>query len=814
MTNKFTQKAQNSLNRALRLAEEFGHTYIGSEHILLALLLEEDSIASSILSAKGADKKLIKEKLQELTPVGSPSVLCAADMSPRARQIIEVSGIQAEKNHSSRVGTEHLLAALLEHRGCVGISLLEECGVCVAEIKTELSAYITASEKSKSSTRTEKSEQKTKISGAPTLSLYGKDLSALCAAGKIDPIIGRNRETEHVIRILSRRMKNNPCLIGEPGVGKTAVIEGLAERIHAGKVPQTLRFKRIVTLDISAMLAGAKYRGEFEERLKNVMDEISKNPDIILFVDEFHTIVGAGAAEGAVDAANIIKPALARSELQIIGATTLSEYRAHIEKDAALERRFQPVVVNEPTEEEAIEILRGLRHKYEAHHNLSIPDSAIVAAVKLSKRYIPDRFLPDKAIDLIDEASSMIRILNAEKSTNATALESELKELSEKKEAAILAQDFACAQQLRQKELGVISKMSDLLPFEQHEEQKLSVSEADIASIVTAWTGIPVSSILEEEAQRLANLETELKKIIIGQDDAIAAVAAAIKRGRVGLKDPSRPIGSFMFIGKTGVGKTQLARSIAKIMFGGADSLLRFDMAEYMEKHSVSKLIGSPPGYVGYGEGGQLTEKVRRHPYSVLLFDEIEKAHPDIFNILLSILEDGTVTDSAGRRIDLRNTVIILTSNIGSKTEKHRTLGFSSSERADNDNSEREAILSRLSATLPPEFLNRIDELIIFNPLKEREIRLIAEKMLSELAHRAKGIGIAIEFSDAVATYLAKDAYEESFGARSVRREIIHRIENKISAIILDGALSEDDTLYLDVKDGSILFLKNSVCAL
>ena len=814
MTNKFTQKAESSLRRALLCAEEFGHTYIGSEHLLLALASEENSISASILTGAGIDKKLLSRKIKDITPEGSPSVLCPADMSPGVKQIIERAGIEAQKARSSRIGTEHLLLAIIDHKSCVAVSILDSCGASVKDIKAELMAYIASFEKVKNGSQTEKSEPKAKIHGAPTLSLYGRDLSALCAKGAIDPIIGRDKETERVIRILSRRSKNNPCLIGEPGVGKTAVIEGLATRIYEGRVPETLRAKRIVTLDISAMLAGAKYRGEFEERIKNVMNEISKNPDIILFIDEFHTIVGAGAAEGAVDAANIIKPALARSELQLIGATTLAEYRAHIEKDAALERRFQPVLVNEPTEAEAIEILRGLRPKYEAHHKVRIPDSAICSAVKLSTRYIPDRFLPDKAIDLIDEAASAMRILHFGDMMNKSALERSLGDITERKERAILEDDFELAARLRTEELEIISKLSRSADPDESGELPLAISEADIAGVVTSWTGIPVASILREEAERLSDLEGELKRTIIGQDDAIRTVSSAIKRGRVGLKDPARPIGSFLFVGKTGVGKTELARSLAEAMFGGAASLLRFDMAEYMEKHSVSTLIGAPPGYVGYGEGGRLTEKVRRHPYSVVLFDEIEKAHPDIFNILLSILEDGTVTDSVGRRIDFRNTVIIMTSNIGSDQERHRALGFSTSDKNKESDADREAILSRIKMTLPPEFLNRIDEVVVFNALSLKDIVVIAEGMLCELTERARSIGVSLEFSGAVAECLAKDSYEQSFGARAVRREIIHRIENRLSSIILDGSLTEHDKLRVDISDGEIVFLKNSICTL
>ncbi|MBO7250297.1 MAG: ATP-dependent Clp protease ATP-binding subunit [Clostridia bacterium] len=806
MTNKFTQKAQSSLSRSMQLAEELGHTYIGSEHLLLALATEEGSISHSLLSSKGANEEALRAKIMTLMPKGSPSTLCAADMTPRLRQIIEASATVAEKNRAAQIGTEHLLSALIEHKESVASRILSLCEVPQSELRAELAAYLVSREKSKLADSKEKGEKASKIAGAPTLSLYGKDLSAQCAKGKLDPIIGRDKETEHVIRILSRRTKNNPCLIGEPGVGKTAVIEGLAERIYREDVPETLLGKRIIMLDVSAMLAGAKYRGEFEERMKRVMGEITENPDIIIFIDEIHTIVGAGAAEGAVDAANIIKPALARAELQIIGATTLAEYRTHIEKDAALERRFQPVLVSEPTEDETIEILKGLRPRYEAHHALKISDEAISCAVKLSKRYIPDRYLPDKAIDLIDEAASGLRISGACAPTQKRDITALRESIKREKEAAVLREDFEAAKRLRAKELELVSEEAESTK----DKTVACVTADDIAKIVTAWTGIPISKILEEEAKTLANLEAKLKEVIIGQDDAITAVSAAIKRGRVGLKDAARPIGSFLFVGRTGVGKTQLARTLARIMFGERQPLIRFDMAEYMEKHSVSKLIGSPPGYVGYGEGGQLTEKVRRHPYSVVLFDEIEKAHPDIFNVLLSILEDGSVTDSTGRRIDFRNTVIIMTSNIASSKARHRSLGFSSKETS----ASRESIISDLEGVLSPEFLNRIDEIVLFEPLREKEIEIIAAKMLDELVIRAKSIGIELNFSPTVATHLANTAYSDTFGARSIRREIIQRIENKISSLIIEGSISSSDSLLVDVADDKMLFIKNSVCML
>ncbi|MBO5416183.1 MAG: ATP-dependent Clp protease ATP-binding subunit [Clostridia bacterium] len=812
MSNRFTQKAQNSILGCLEIAQDMGHTYIGTEHMLLALASEGDSISSKLLAARGATPKILRLSLENICGVGTRTHLSSSDMSPRLKRIIEASAAEADVSAEitpRRIGTEHILLALINDRDCMATKLLEANKVPIHELRGDISAYIdTAPTRPKQSGKTEAEQA---IHGCPTLSLYGKDLSRRASRGELDPIIGRDSETEHLIRILSRRMKNNPCLIGEPGVGKTAVVEGLAQRIHSGSVPENLREKRIVTLDISAMIAGAKYRGEFEERMKNVMTEVSKNPEIILFMDEFHMIVGAGAAEGAVDAANILKPALARCEIQVIGATTVSEYRAHIEKDAALERRFQPVTVNEPSTDEAIKILKGLRGKYEEHHRLTISDEAIEAAVNLSVRYIPDRYLPDKAIDLVDEAASKLRISVLTVPKSLQKLERELSLTLERKEAAICSQSFELAAKHRREELDISQRLEETRRrYEKRKDGKnLTVSAADIADIVTAWTGIPVSRLLEGESERLLSLEENLKKQVIGQDSAIEAVTRAIKRGRMGLKNPNRPIGSFIFLGKTGVGKTELSKALATLMFGSVDSMIRLDMAEYMEKHSVSKLIGSPPGYVGYGEGGQLTEKIRRRPYSVLLLDEIEKAHPDVFNLLLSVLEDGILTDSAGRRVDFRNTVIIMTSNTGTGYHDSHSLGFSSSSESDKKKNYTANLLSELKKQFSPEFINRVDEIIIFDTLTKSNIERIASDMLSELSERGRSLGISLCFDKSLAEYLAEKSYDERFGARSVRREIVRLIEDKISELMLRGLLRSGDTLSVSAENDSPVFLIN-----
>ncbi len=821
--NRFTQKAQSTLNRSLALARELGHTYIGSEHLLLALSLEGDSAAEKLLDSYGADSEAIKSAIEEMIGTGSETYLSSGDMTPRTKKIIEGSAYESMRYGHGYIGTEHLLLALISESSCVAVKLLTQLGVNVSELRSGIIDFFSEIKSNQSSTGREentqnsnrmgKSGKKSNINGAPTLSDYGRDLTAVAKEGKIDPIIGRDKETERVIQILSRRTKNNPCLIGEPGVGKTAVVEGLAQKIIDGNVPETLKGKTIVALDIPAMIAGAKYRGEFEERLKGVMEEVAKNPNIILFIDEIHTIIGAGAAEGAVDAANIIKPALARGEMQLIGATTISEYRGHIEKDAALERRFQSVMVSEPSPDEAIEILKGLRDKYEAHHKLKITDEAIEAAVSLSKRYIPDRFLPDKAIDLIDEAASGIRISAFTSPPDLKELEDGLKAVSKDKEEAIGAQDFERAAELRDREKKLKAeyeaKKND---WERNNDCGThAVTGNDIADVVTQWTGIPVSRLMEEESEKLLHLEEILKGKVIGQDRAIDVISKAIRRGRIGLKNPNRPIGSFIFIGPTGVGKTELTKALADVMFGDPGAMIRLDMSEYMEKHSVSKLIGSPPGYVGFEEGGQLTEKIRRKPYSVVLFDEIEKAHPDVFNIMLQVLEDGILTDSQGRRVDFKNTVIIMTSNAGASQlgGAKGTLGFVSSDSDENEQKKQdETIMNALKNTFRPEFLNRVDDIVIFNKLSHNDICAIASLMLSEVAKRTAEIGIAVEFDSSVKELVAKEGFDPVYGARPLRRAIVRMVEDTFSEEMLEGRIKSGDTLTATEKDGKVIFEK------
>jgi len=834
----FTQSAQTALNKSLYIARELGHTYIGSEHILLGLLSVENSVAAKLLNLRGITEARTRELVIQMVGKGEPSNVTPEDRTPRTKRIIEIASYQAMKFGHNYIGTEHLLLALLTETDCVGVKLIAAQGVSPAELQSDVLNFFrgatgedmpdvnigTAAQTMGPSAGPsgpvfgfgipKQAPGATQIS-TPLLKQYGRDLTELAAAGKLDPIIGRETETERVIQILSRRTKNNPCLIGEPGVGKTAVVEGLAQRIVDGNVPETLVGRRIVTLDISAMLAGSKYRGEFEERMKGVMAEVMKNPSIILFIDEIHNIIGAGAAEGAVDAANILKPALARGEIQVIGATTIEEYRKHIEKDAALERRFQSVMIGEPTPEEAEQILFGLRDKYEAHHKLKISDEAIRAAVKLSVRYIGDRYLPDKAIDLIDEAASRLRIKSRTAPPDLKAMEDKLRAVTAEKEAAIRAQDFERAAQVRNEE----KKLSEALEKakaewqKKHDDKNLVVTADDIAEIVTAWTGIPVKKLAQEESERLLHLDEILKKRIINQDEAVNAVARAIRRGRVGLKDPRRPMGSFIFLGPTGVGKTELSRALAEVLFGSENAMIRIDMSEYMEKHSVSKLIGSPPGYVGYEEGGQLTEKIRRNPYSVVLFDEIEKSHPDIFNIMLQILEDGILTDSQGRRVDFKNTVIIMTSNVGAQsiTGKRTSIGFYTGEDERKADHERikAAVLDELKRTFRPEFLNRVDEIIVFNKLTQDDIKKIARIMLEDVAKRIAGMGIKISFTDELVDMLAREGMDEIYGARPLRREIQRRIEDAFASEMLEGKFTAGDVVEARLgSDGNTLFVK------
>ena len=809
MPNKFTQKAQNVLTRSLSLARELGHTYVGSEHLLLSLLTETDCIAARLLVAKGADTEKFRSAIVEISGFGAPSFVTPSDMTPRLKKIIEGSAAESTASGARYIGTEHLLLSFLKERDSVGVRLLEAEGIPASELKKDVLSYLsTISEQTGSAEKAPVPEEKLKIRGAPTLSTYGRDLTEQARSGRIDPVIGRDRETERVIQILSRRQKNNPCLIGEPGVGKTAVVEGLATRIAEGNVPETLRSRRIVTLDISSMIAGAKYRGEFEERMKSVMEEVSKNPDLILFIDELHVIIGAGAAEGAVDAANILKPALARGELQMIGATTISEYRSHIERDAALERRFQAVSVEEPTAEQSVEILRGLREKYEAHHKISISDEAIDAAVRLSLRYIPDRFLPDKAIDLIDEAASAVRIAHTKRPLPIRTLEEELDRLSKQKEDAVLAQKFELAASVRDREQELRGQIS-LLREEEFSPALPTVKESDVADVVTLWTGIPLRRLLEDEGRNLLVLEEELSRAVIGQERATRELAKAIRRGRTGLKDPKRPIGSFLFLGPTGVGKTKLAKALAVSLFGSEGAMIRLDMSEYMEKHSVSRLVGSPPGYVGYGEGGQLTEKVRRRPYSVVLFDEIEKAHPDVFHLLLQVLEDGVLSDSQGRQIDFANTVLILTSNLGSEDASHKILGFSLG--CEDDVRRREAqMLDALKERFRPEFLGRLDDVILFSPLGKETLCRIAESMLEEIRLRAKEIGVSLSFSSEVARHIVAQIDRSDDGARPLRRAVTQRIEDPLSTKLLEEDFGKGDRVLVSIEGDKVIFTKEN----
>jgi len=818
MSTRFSEKSQNVLNLSLQIASEMGHTYIGSEHLLLALLAEDDSVAAHFLTESGADAEKLRNEIIRISGTGSKTALSAASMTPRTKSIIEASLYEAQRNGQSVIGTEHLLMALLNERDCVAVRILEQTEVSVGDLRNALVAHLGASPEDGGETSGSKYGEKARgrgeksgLDATPTLKSFGRDLTDLAKNGKIDPIIGRDNETERVIQILSRRTKNNPCLIGEPGVGKTAVVEGLAQRIVQGNVPENLRQKTIVTLDIASMIAGAKYRGEFEDRFKKVMEEVRSHPEIILFIDEIHTIIGAGAAEGAVDAANIIKPALARGEMQVIGATTISEYRKHIEKDAALERRFQSVVVGEPSRDETVLILRGLREKYEAHHKLKIADDAIDAAVTLSTRYIADRFLPDKAIDLVDEAASRLRICAHTSPPDLKELEQEIRTVEKEKENAILSQEFEKAAQLRDKEQSLKESFdSKKGEWEKTQnEAELTVHATDIADVVTQWTGIPVNRLLEEESEKLLHLDELLKERVIGQDAAVTAVTRAIRRGRMGLKDPRRPVGSFIFLGPTGIGKTELAKALAEVMFGNSNAMIRLDMSEYMEKHSVSKLIGSPPGYVGFEEGGQLTERIRRKPYSVVLFDEVEKAHPDVFNILLQVLEDGILTDSQGRHVDFRNTVIIMTSNVGAtELSFAKTLGFTAQSASNDAEAQKTSMMNALKGSFRPEFLNRIDEIIVFNRLATEDIEQIAELMLKDLQKRTEDLGIAVQFDASVAALLAQKGYDAAYGARPLRRAVVQMVEDALSTELLEGKIQSGDRITALADGETVIFKK------
>ena len=806
MKQNFSEHAQRALHNASEAAGGLGHDYIGSEHLLLGLLLTENSTAGLILEESGVEYDTAREKLAQLTETGEPLQTGTAQLTPRAGRILQGAVLESARHHEE-TGTEHLLLAILSEGDCLAVRILQLLGADTAALYKACREAIREKvhEDEKGGAKSKKNSQ----GAMKNLEKYGLDLTEEAKKGNLDPIIGRKTELERVIQILSRRTKNNPCLIGEPGVGKTAIAEGLAQKIAAGDVPENLLEKRVVTLDLAAMVAGSKYRGEFEERIKNVIDEVMENGSVILFIDELHTIVGAGASEGSMDASNILKPALSRGKLQLIGATTLAEFRT-IEKDAALERRFQSVQVGEPTEEEAILILRGLRPKYEAHHKLAIPDDALESAVRLSTRYIADRFLPDKAIDLIDEAASRRRIaaLSATPAEKETA--NEIRALEEEKKKAVENEEYEKAGEL----LEAIKEKNALLQKQKDEKStaECAITAEDVASVVTQWTGIPVSRLLEEEAQRLCKMEEALEERVKGQKTAVEAVSRAIRRSRTGLKDPKRPVGSFLFTGPTGVGKTELCRALAQVLFGDENKMIRVDMSELMEKHSVSKLIGSPPGYVGFDDGGQLTEKVRRSPYTVLLFDEIEKAHPDVFNLLLQVLEDGQLTDSHGRRVDFKNTVIIMTSNCGaSQLAVKKTMGFATGDSdAAQQSDDEEKIHQALKATFRPEFLNRLDEIIVFHRLGEKEIENICEKMLKEVSKRLEDAnGIRLTFSEEVVKKLAREGFDPVYGARPLRRAIQKRVEDSLSTRLLEGKFASGDTLLATLsEDGSITYEK------
>ncbi len=786
----FTQKANDALNSAVTSAENLGHTYVGSEHILLGLLAESGGMAHTALTARKVTYNEVETVIKSSIGIGSPTVLSPNDFTPRAKNIIDTAILQGRNMGHSYIGTEHILMGIIREGSGAATEILSRLGVQPQDLLNDLTNALGSTSQPSQSKKDAKEKSDT-----PTLSQFGRDLTVLAMQGRIDPVIGRHNEIERVIQILSRRTKNNPCLIGEPGVGKTAIAEGLALKIATGEVPELLRSKRIITLDLTGMVAGTKYRGDFEERIRNAIEEVKKAGDIILFIDEVHTLIGAGSAEGAVDAANILKPSLARGELQVIGATTLEEYRKHIEKDSALERRFQPVTVGEPSEEEAVEILKGIRDKYEAHHKVKITDNAILAAVKMSSRYIGDRYLPDKAIDLVDEAASRVRLKAFTAPPDLKALENKLKSLNEEMESAVNSQDFERAAEIRDEKNKVASELENERQLWKDKSNRSTgeVGEQEIASIVSQWTGIPVVQLTQEESQRLLHMEEELHGRIVGQDEAVSAVARAIRRGRAGLKDPKRPTGSFIFLGPTGVGKTELCKTLASSMFGDENAMIRLDMSEYMEKHTVSRLVGSPPGYVGYEEGGQLTEKVRRRPYSVVLFDEIEKAHPDVFNMLLQILEDGILTDSQGRRVDFKNCIIIMTSNVGAKMIAQSgagTLGFApQSNETLNEKKIREAVMGELKNVFRPEFINRVDDIIVFHQLGKDDINEIAKRMLSVLSKRVGELEIGLEFSEEAVDAIGKAGFDPVYGARPLRRAIQQQIEDKLSEEMLEGKL-------------------------
>ena len=813
MQAKFTRQAKAALQIAESAARSWKHSYIGTEHILVGLLKEQEGTAGKILEEFGVDPEKLETLITQLiAPSGVLVAEKSAGYSPRAQKIKEQAVKEAEKQKEEQAGTEHLLLAMLRETDCVGTRLLYTMGVNIQKL---YSAVLSAAEIDSNSTLEElqmqKKQKENKNSTTPTLDQYSRDLTAMAADGKLDPVVGREKEIARLIQILSRRTKNNPCLVAEPGVGKTAIVEGLAQRIISGMVPDSVKNKRVVVLDLSGMVAGSKYRGEFEERIRNVINEVRSNQGILLFIDELHTIIGAGGAEGALDASNILKPSLSRGEIQLIGATTLEEYRKYIEKDAALERRFQPVTVEEPSEEETLEILKGLRPYYEQHHGVAIEDSALEAAVKMSVRYINDRFLPDKAIDIIDEAASKVRLGGYHVTPEMDVLELKLREIQNDKEKAVKAADLSMAKELQARQREIEAEIAGYKEKEErrNKRKKISVTESSVADIISDWTKIPVQRLTEGETRRLARLEKELHKRVIGQDEAVKSVAQAVKRGRVGLKDPNRPIGSFLFLGPTGVGKTELSKALAEAVFGSEQAMIRVDMSEYMEKHSVSKLIGSPPGYVGYDEGGQLSEKVRRNPYSVLLFDEIEKAHPDVFNILLQVLDDGHITDAHGRKVDFKQTIIIMTSNAGAQSIiEPKKLGFMSNqdEKQDYDRM-KSGVMEEVRRLFKPEFLNRIDEIMVFHPLNKSHIKKIVNIMLKKLEKRCREqLEIELKITESVREFLAESGFDSKYGARPLRRAIQTKLEDPMANALLEGRIKRGETVRIQLRQKEICF--------
>ena len=815
MSTQYTNQAKTAVKYAEKTARRYKHSYIGTEHLLAGLLHEEEGTAGMVLRDMGISEERLMEMIRKLIAPEESNVLTAdrAGYTPRATRMLEGAVEEADDLRSEKIGTEHLLLAMLREVDCMGTRLLHTMGVNIRKLQNEVLAAMgeeVANPRDNGNARS-RNEAAT---GTPTLDQYSRDLTEMARQGVMDPVVGREDEIGRVIQILSRRTKNNPCLIGEPGVGKTAVVEGLAQRITQGLVPEKMKNRRLVVLDLSGMVAGSKYRGEFEERIKKVITEVMEHPGILLFIDELHTIIGAGGAEGALDASNILKPSLSRGKIQIIGAITIEEYRKHIEKDAALERRFQPVTVEEPTQEQAVEILKGLRPYYEKHHGVTITDEALEAAVKMSIRYIADRHLPDKAIDLMDEASSRVQLTGITVPPQLKEVEQNLHALAEKKEEAIREGNFSRARELQegQKELEESYEKLKKRQEQRYKNKKMQVTEENIAQIVSSWTKIPVQKLAQKESKRLASLEKELHKRVIGQEEAVEAVAKAIKRGRVGLKDPSRPIGSFLFLGPTGVGKTELSKALAETVFGSEQAMIRVDMSEYMEKHSVSKLIGSPPGYVGYEEGGQLSEKIRRNPYSVILFDEIEKAHPDVFNILLQVLDDGHITDAQGRKVDFKQTCIIMTSNAGAQSiVEPKRLGFSQGEDKKKDYEDmKRGVMEEVRRIFKPEFLNRVDEILVFHMLDKQEIRQIVNILVKKLEKRCKEqLDIELVVRSSVKDYLAENGFDSKYGARPLKRAIQNKLEDRMAEEILDGKIHRGDRVIVSVSKKVIKFSVN-----